>query len=227
MRRFGPLLAALVLACACGASEEPAPAPVEEPAPRPAIAPESPPATPPAPAAVVGGACASDADCGWDDTCVPAACVSSPPAPTGCGEAAPPPGTCACVFGRCALRPSADRAPPPSEADCEGYGALACGLDVGRARCEPGRADDLSDEPERFTGPRCFCDSHLPRRCRFEWVDGVACDDNDDCWVEVDPFLRPIARPARLRGRAFRPCRDGEHAPVCREGRCALVGFGC
>jgi hypothetical protein len=57
-----------------------------------------------------------------------------------------------------------------------------------------------------------------------EIMSEVPCKTADDCWVKDGA---PVARPARLRGRRFRPCRDGEAAPVCFKGRCGLVTYGC
>lgn len=217
----------LVVACclaACGASDDPArtapPEPrVEDRAEPVAETPE------PLPEPVVGGPCRADADCGWDDECVARACVAGPAPSPVCEETAPPPGTCGCFAGRCALRPTAP--PEPAPEACEGYGPRACGLDVGHGTCVAGRPNDLAGADRRWTGPRCNCDSRPPRRCLFEWVDPVPCESVDDCWVEVDPSPRPVARPAALRGRAFRPCRDGELAPACQEGECTLQGFSC
>lgn len=217
MRGLASLFAGMLLA-ACGGSDEPAPSGAR-------AAPVAEPATPHR--AEVGGSCVADADCGWDDDCVPHACVLDPEPSPVCEETAPPPGTCACLFGRCTLRPNEHHRADPGPEPCESHGPSACGLDVGRATCEAGRPDDLADQAPRWTGPRCWCDGHPPRVCRFEWVDEVACSSVEDCWVEVDPFPRPIARPAAMRGRTFEPCRDGELAPGCEAGRCTLVGFGC
>jgi len=56
----------------------------------------------------------------------------------------------------------------------------------------------------------------------------IPCENVDDCWASgPDDPAEPIARPASERGRRFRPCEDGEAAPVCAEGHCGLVYFGC
>ncbi len=52
----------------------------------------------------------------------------------------------------------------------------------------------------------------------------VACKTDDDCWVEGH---KPIARPKELKGRKFKPCKDGEHAPVCKENLCTVVAYKC
>jgi hypothetical protein len=56
----------------------------------------------------------------------------------------------------------------------------------------------------------------------------IPCSSADDCWVDdsVSPY-QPIARPKRLRGKRFRPCVDGEAAPVCRSGFCGVEGYFC
>jgi hypothetical protein len=78
----------------------------------------------------------------------------------------------------------------------------------------------------RDTGPACFCDD-ASDRCEFRWIDAVPCESERDCWVSDDVPWHPVARPKRLRGRRFRPCRDGELAPACRQGRCTLNAYRC
>jgi hypothetical protein len=56
----------------------------------------------------------------------------------------------------------------------------------------------------------------------------VPCMTVDDCWVSgPTTAARPIARPFKHRGRKFQPCIDGEAAPVCAAGRCAVRGYEC
>jgi hypothetical protein len=52
----------------------------------------------------------------------------------------------------------------------------------------------------------------------------VACKTDDDCWIDDG---KPIARPKQHRGKKFKPCKDGEHAPVCKENACTIVGYKC
>jgi len=53
----------------------------------------------------------------------------------------------------------------------------------------------------------------------------VACKTDDDCWVEGG---KPVVRPKALRGKKFKPCQDGERAPVCGDaGVCVLRGYKC
>jgi len=47
----------------------------------------------------------------------------------------------------------------------------------------------------------------------------------EDCWVGED--RQPIARPKSMRGKKFKPCKDGEHAPVCRDGACRVTAYKC
>jgi hypothetical protein len=57
---------------------------------------------------------------------------------------------------------------------------------------------------------------------------GPPCEVDDDCWIASSPSgLVPIRRPSHLRGRRFKPCSDGESAPACLEGRCALRKYRC
>lgn len=201
--------------------------PRESAPPTEAVAPEeAAPVAPSIPGPVLAGPCASDADCGFDSPCLPRACVSNPPVLDACDESSPPPGVCACVNGRCGLNPFAQRGEVTSDEACESFGERACGLDLARGTCAPGRPDEgVGGAP--YTGPQCFCDGHPPRRCHFRWFEPVACRSTDDCWAEHDPLPHPIARPRRLRGRRFRPCVDGELAPTCAEGHCFLIPYGC
>jgi hypothetical protein len=53
----------------------------------------------------------------------------------------------------------------------------------------------------------------------------VPCKTDDDCWSKG---AEPIARPKRLRGKTFKPCVDGEHAPMCGgDGTCMTMGYRC
>lgn len=188
-------------------------------------APEAEETSPAPPTPIPAGPCTADADCGFDSPCLPRLCVTNPPELDACDESGPPPGTCACVEGRCALRPNAERGEVTSNEDCEAYGERTCGLDLAAGACAPGGG--AQRRGRTWTGPRCFCDGRPPRRCHFRWIEPVACGDVEDCWVEHDPLPHPIARPRRLRGRRFRPCADGELAPACVDGQCTLRAYGC
>jgi hypothetical protein len=52
----------------------------------------------------------------------------------------------------------------------------------------------------------------------------IACKTDDDCWIEDG---KPTLRPKEHRGKKFKPCKDGEHAPVCRENACTIIGYKC
>lgn len=55
------------------------------------------------------------------------------------------------------------------------------------------------------------------------WFEPVACKTERDCWLSPTPRTHPIARPARFKGRDFKPCKDGEVAPTCGgDGFCAV-----
>jgi len=98
-------------------------------------------------------------------------------------------------------------------------------MDTAAGTCVPG--DDPDPRPPGLPGPRCYCDSREPRRCHYGWVEPIQCSSDSDCWVSDEGFTHPIARPRKLRRKHFRPCKDGEHAPVCREGTCVVVGYTC
>jgi hypothetical protein len=184
-------------------------------------------ATPPTPSgadALAAASCAKDSDCAWDDPCVPRRCVAaaaSPPA-VGCDKSVPPEGTCVCFDRRCAYRPDATRSPVSVEAACTSR--QGCIMDVAAGTCVPG--DDPEAHPPGLPGPRCRCDSREPRRCHYDWIEPVPCASDDDCWVS-DESSTPIARPRKLRGKRFRPCKDGELAPVCQSGTCAVRALSC
>lgn len=183
-------------------------------------------ATAAAPATPAGdrSACAADADCAFDDPCNPQRCLAAAaPAAVGCDKSRPPTGTCVCFEKRCALEPGPTHPKVAVDADCTHV--EGCALDRAAGRCAPGRDDDL--RPERSVGPRCDCDSHVPQRCHFSWLDPIACTSVDDCWVDPAPFSHPIKRPRAKKGKRFRPCKDGEVAPACQDGRCTLLAYGC
>lgn len=184
-------------------------------------------ATPPTPSgadALAAASCAKDSDCAWDDSCAPRRCVAagaSPPA-AGCEKSIPPEGTCACFDRRCTYRPNATRSPVSVEAECTSR--EGCVMDVAAGTCVPG--DDPDPRAPGLPGPRCRCDSREPHRCHYSWVEPVPCASDDDCWV-IDESATPIARPRKLRGKRFRPCKDGERAPVCQSGACIVRGYTC
>ena len=53
----------------------------------------------------------------------------------------------------------------------------------------------------------------------------IACKTDDDCWLDDDH--KPIARPKNLRGKRFKPCKDSEHIPVCRNNACLVNALKC
>ncbi len=227
---FGVLAGAAV---ACGRSpapvtrEQTAPAP-SAPAPvaldaAPAVpAPPSTPATPARPGR--GDYCKADADCGWDDPCMPARCAKAiaPVAGLKCSESGPPRGACACVDSQCTLR----RDRPELGASASGCTAGGCALDVGGARCALGPATTLGPITEQ--GPLCTC---APSgRCEWSWSGPVPCTTWRDCSWTRDPRLRPV--PSSLVPRAVdhpvAPCKDGERDAVCSPaGICRIVAWTC
>jgi hypothetical protein len=209
---------AIMFACAvaCGSPAAPAPAanaPAADTSPpstaRPvATASEPATATPPS-----STACTADTECGLID---PHGCGVA----KGTGRAASTGDACTCFEGRCVMRPASPRV---SAQPC-GAGN-DCGLESATARCEPGLHSDF-EPSDRFVGPVCAC-NWSDHRCHLSWLEPVTCQSVDDCWVDETPNLHPIRRPPRMRGRVFRPCRDGENAPACVNGRCTVRGFTC
>ena len=74
------------------------------------------------------------------------------------------------------------------------------------------------------TGPGTDLRSPPPAAPEDAGEPTIPCASIDDCWIEA---RRPIARPKELRGRKFKPCRDGEVAPKCKDGLCAAVPYKC
>lgn len=169
-------------------------------------------------------ACSSDADCGWDDTCTPTRCVEHGP-PSACDESTKPPGTCSCFEGSCTLKPDT---PPPPSGTCE---PRACALDRAAGRCvadDGGVVEGLRSTPALDVGPSCDCIDPA-KGCTFQWFEPVPCKTTRDCWVDPSPRRHPIARPKHLRKRDFKPCADGEAAPLCSaDGQCVVgPAFSC
>jgi hypothetical protein len=52
----------------------------------------------------------------------------------------------------------------------------------------------------------------------------VSCTTDDDCWLDGKT---PIARPASMKGKKVRPCKDAERVPVCKEKVCAAEAYKC
>lgn len=244
MRSLPPALASIALAVLATACASPSPgavkhedataptatAPSTSPSPAPTptasskAAPLQPePAPPPAPPLLgrdhrSAVACTTDADCGWDDDCVPTRCVEAHP-PQACDESTPPPGTCSCIESACTLRPTT---PPPPTAACE---PRACMVDRAAGKCvadDGGVAENVRSTPPVEVGPSCDC-IRPAEGCTFTWFDPVPCTTDRDCWVSPTPRRHPVARPKALRSRDFRPCADGEVAPKCGPaGQCVL-----
>ena len=171
-------------------------------------------------------ACEDDADCGFDDPCMPQRCVASRSfGAQKCSESRPPPGACTCLEGRCTLEP---REQPKPDGPCEVRG---CVVDRAGGRCVAdtrGVADNFRTNGGLSIGPSCDC-IEPAKGCRFSWHAPVPCRTERDCWIDELPRPHPVPRPRHLRGRDFRPCQDGETAPQCGpDGHCVLgPAFGC
>jgi hypothetical protein len=193
---------AIGLLFACGTSGKPSP----EATP----ATPTPTAVPPPPAPST--ACTADAQCNFAD---PKRCIAAPG-----GTASATGDSCVCFEGTCAMRPSTPRI---SAMSCET--THDCNLDVATAQCGPDviSSDDLRG---RYFGPTCGCNPR-DQRCHLQWFEPVACTSADDCWIDEQPVTHAIRRPARLKGRKFRGCVDGERVPACVAGRCTLDALRC
>ena len=231
LHRWGIALALGVGTACAGPPPEAAPT-TERPASQPATDPPPPAkvtAPPPVanvePAAKLGRdhrsvvACASSADCGWDDDCVPTRCVEARAERTACDESSPPPGECLCLAGACTLQP---KTPPVASGTCEIRG---CVVDRAAGKCVAdtgGVAENLRITPGVNEGPSCDCPNPA-KGCAFTWFPAVPCTSDRDCWIDPSPRTHPVARPKALRKRDFQPCKDGEIAPKCSDaGQCVL-----
>lgn len=170
-------------------------------------------------------ACTADADCGWNDPCMPTRCVEAQTTDIACDESGPPPGTCSCLEGACTLKP---HTPPPPTGTCE---PRACMVDRAAGKCvadDGGVAEGIRSSTPVEVGPSCDC--IVPAEgCVFHWFEPVPCKTDRDCWVDPSPRRHPVPRPRALRRRDFRPCADGEVPPKCGPaGRCVLgPGYSC
>jgi hypothetical protein len=233
------LLIAVALVCGCGTATEPAssdksnqdppPSPDERDSggPQPVDTkphePIEPPTEPYAPNPQgYGDECTDNAGCGWDDPCVATRCVGAAHVRVDdheCEERAPPPGECGCIAGHCSLKPTVVATEAPS---CK---LESCGLDQGAGRCVAGSMVE-ANRMMRDVGPACHCDQKS-LECQFVWVEPIECKDVEACWVSDSRPYHPIARPKEKRGKKFQPCKDGEVAPVCIDGRCSLAAYSC
>lgn len=240
-----PFAALFVFAAACGASpppeasrplesgpsEPPATEATEDAAPAaPPVTEPAPPPTEAAPTATQHAAipCDADGDCGWDDPCVPTHCVEHREPASDCSGASPAPGACACLGGYCTLVPTGTSAssggvvPGPP---CRSF----CSADPSGGTCLPDDPSGLMRDGVIRAGAECRCEPQgaPDATCRFEIVPSIACTDARDCDAVDGPSGPRPQRAHPRRRRDFVPCRDGEWAPVCNQGFCSVVGFGC
>ncbi len=183
----------------------------------------------------VGDLCATDADCAWEDPCMPDRCVGVHEAVQGavCDESMKPTGRCLCVDKQCSLAP--DSALTDRNSRVAGQSPYCeeteCTLDRSRGSCAgatPSSPPNLRSRRSVQEGPGCVCESAKAGGkdgkdvCRTFWVEPVPCKSDLDCWVEHEPFGHPVARPPNKRA-PFKPCSDGTVRPVCSEqGFCRL-----
>lgn len=169
-----------------------------------------------------GDRCESDADCAWEDPCVPDRCVGAhETAPSECKESLPAPGACVCEDRQCSLRrDDALRDVSRGSAFCD---ASDCALDRSRGTCSavPASAPPgLRSRRPVDDGPGCVCEP-TKQSCEAFWLEPIACKSDLDCWVEESPVRRPSKRPPGKRT-PFRPCKDGPVEPLCVDGACRL-----
>ena len=171
-----------------------------------------------------GDRCQADADCGWDDACMPTRCGAvTARGAASCDESAPRPGTCACVERQCALRLT----DPGRGVSATGCASDAdCGVDVGGGACV--LHGDTLIGPITEQGPVCTCAAS--KRCEWSWAGPVPCTSWRDCSWATAPRLRPapssqVPRPV---AHPVKACQDGERDSVCSPARtCQIVAWGC
>jgi hypothetical protein len=168
-------------------------------------------------------ACSSDDECGWDDPCSPAACGAKQEVPKGknCGRPATP-GACRCVEKTCTLVKS-EALRSTEKVQCKQ--SSDCAFDPNQGSCVSATE---STTPARGIG--CQCDT-LNSWCTQIWRGEVACKTAKDCsWQHLNgegtnaapAWFVPRPKPAPVR-----PCKDGEHDSVCKEGKCSIVAWKC
>lgn len=207
----------LAMFLACGKSPEPLP---------PSAPVSAAPAAVQVPPAVVapkwrGDSCSSDADCSWDDPCSPSRCGNGVARPTGCGEAAPAPGECACIERMCTNRWKDDAA-GASDLGC--VADSDCAVDIGTGTCHLNGRTMVG--PITSEGGFCRCDT-ATTRCVRQWVAPIACTSFKDCDFERGTRLHPI-KPVTPRDHPVKMCEEGSVDAVCGEdGVCMTVIAGC
>lgn len=190
------------------------------------------PSTPPAPIAASaptasveptwrGDRCATDADCAWDDPCMPSRCGKGVPSAANCDESAPAPGDCSCVEHMCTNRWKDDAAgasAPGCTADAD------CAVDIGTGTCH--LHGNTMVGPITSEGALCRCDT-ATTQCVRQWVAPIACTSFKDCGFERVPRLHPI-KPVTPRDHPVKMCEEGSVDAVCgKDGVCATVIAGC
>lgn len=177
-----------------------------------------------------GDFCHADADCGWDDPCLPRRCSElATPRPTSTCEAPPlAPGTCSCVEHQCTLRPRDPERSSSSPGSCNTD--LTCAIDVGTGTCHADGKTLIG--PIDVEGPVCLCDEKT-RACAYAWSGPVPCQSWRDCSWAREPRLRavPSSEQPRPVVRPVRPCKDGEVDAVCigkdDQKFCRIVAWRC
>jgi len=175
-------------------------------------------------ASPVSVACANDAECAWDDHCMPTRCVAKTKANASvkCEESMPPPGTCGCRNGVCTLKPKTLPFVAKSPASCTSRSD--CLFDPGGGVCRAGK--DVRQGPIEREGPFCSCAS----TCRLEWVEPVPCTATKDCGYLSDP-LRPV--PSSIAPRStpgpIKSCAEGSRDSICdpTTKTCRVVVLSC
>lgn len=206
-------LSALVLLAACNRPTTETPAIRAEPSASTSASASSAP-TPVVTAAPSAGPCAKDADCRFDDPCMPAACVLGAAKPATCEESAPRPGTCACVEGVCALRRKV-----------AATGAKKTGCTTGRACVfvpATGSCAEGAGPPTVEAGGACAC---VAGTCTPEWVEPVPCTSSADCSWRDDPH-RPVSSKVVPRPTG-KPCAGYSRSAECRDGLCRVAVWKC
>lgn len=164
--------------------------------------------------------CRADADCVWDNICLPVECVVGVQSgdPDACAGGEPTPGACICLNSVCAVRPDQaflDTRPKitcDTDADCD--------VNLSGGGCLP--HEGYQARPTvREHGPYCIC---LESTCTYGWVDPVPCDTNEDCAISTEPFLHPVPTdgggvtndPHAVEGDWAVFCDTGQTPPHCR-----------
>jgi hypothetical protein len=174
----------------------------------------------------IAALCATNADCSWNDACLPTRCVSAKGSSglSACEKSLPKSGECLCLESYCTLKPK--RLPEPVVLGCKAD--LDCGFEASSGTCaKVERGQNTTGSPIKQEGAFCSCEPKAGA-CRVEWVGPIACKTYKDCSWTRSP-LRPVPSSLipRPNPKPVKACSTGEVDSVCKESICVMLGWSC